>query len=91
MSKKKYKHKHKIFRYIFFSEIKTTFNFKSNNNFITLSNKNYLPSSNALLFKKVAFIGLAINGVCFKKYFLTTIKSIMFSVWNSINTYTYIF
>ena len=76
MSKKKCK----IFRYIFFNKFKITLDLKRSINFVAFSNKNYIPVSNALLYKKIAFIGLAINGICFKKYYLTTIKSIMFSL-----------
>lgn len=42
-------------------------------------------------FKKLAFFGLAFNGLTEKKYHLTTFKSLIKSLWNTIAAYSIIF
>ncbi len=42
-------------------------------------------------FKKLAFFGLAFNGLTEKKYHLTTFKSLIKSLWKTIAAYSVIF
>ena len=85
------KKKQKIFHYVFLIKICSFLKTKPKMLYTFIFNKNSSSYLNTFFFKKLAFIGLAINGINFKKYYVTTIKSTMFSVWSSVNTYTYIF
>jgi hypothetical protein len=85
------KQKQKIFHYVFLLKVGFFLKIKPKMLYTSIFNKNCSAYLNTFFFKKLAFIGLAINGINFKKYYVTTIKSTMFSVWSSVNTYTYIF
>jgi hypothetical protein len=70
----------KIFRYLFLIGVNSFLKFKQKKIYTLISNKNCSSYLNTFFFKKLAFIGLAINGINFKKYYVTTMKSTMFSV-----------
>lgn len=67
---------------------------KINDKFLlkTINIKNSeIINNTGFFFKKLSFLVLAINNINFKKHKNLTLKSTIYSLWNSIATYNIIF
>jgi hypothetical protein len=73
------KKKQKIFYYFFMKEVSVVTRLTHKRIHTSIFNRSGNSDLNTFFFKKLAFIGLAINGIYFKKYYLATMKSTMFS------------
>jgi hypothetical protein len=81
----------KSFRYIFFNKIISRVKNSTLKNLPGFFVKYLWQNGNSFLYKKLSFIGLAINIVSYNKFHLSKIKSIMYAAWRSVSAYTFIF
>ena len=79
------------FRYIFFNKIVYKPTNTTLNNVPGFFVKYFWQKGSGFLYKKLSFIGLAINIVSYNKFYLSKIKSIMYAAWRSVSAYTFIF
>lgn len=60
------------------------------NRFINGFYKKYTYATNHNLYKKLAFIGLSLNIMLYSKFYSPTIKSLMYSTWDSVKANIFI-